>query len=174
MVLLLGCISIVVTALIILTKLSGQKKAKSTIRMKTLFGIAGVITIVAIGLLGNIVWSLTHEKPPQFFPFNDPEATYTVVQRGENYLLKYESTGDMNAHQVCSREGGKTECRIEVDRDIETMIGKSDIPLEPLLGKSVQVDGNFAYSDEQCVAGKCHTIGNWAVLDVHSIEKIED
>ncbi|GEM_PF-2605129 len=131
---------------------------------------ASIASFIAIGMVTYLAWSLTHEQPPQLFPFNDPDATYTITKHGENYMLKYESTGDMNTRQVCDLISGKTECRTEVDREIEAMIGKSDVPLEPLLGARVKVDGNFVYADQQCIAGQCHHIGGWATLDILSID----
>lgn len=167
----LGGTGLTTCGLMKLTKLLGNTIAL-TIQVKTLLIVVSIVSLIALGLLSTVAWSLTHEQPPQFFPFDDPEATYTITKHGDNYMLKYSSTGDMNAHQVCDRKEGKTECRTEIDRDIETMIGNSDVPLEPLLGQPVRVNGEFTYSNKQCVADECHDIGGWAVLNIESIEAV--
>lgn len=125
-----------------------------TTRTKTLFILVSITSFIALSFLGKMIWFPNHEKPPQFFSFDDPDATYTVTRHGDHYMLKYKSTGDI------------------VDNEIETMIGRSKVELEPLLGKPVAIDGDFVYSDEQCVANKCHHIGSWAVLNIDKIEKI--
>lgn len=159
-------------ALVLLTKQLVTKKSKQTKSTKALLISTGITSFIALAFFLNISWSLFNEKPPQFFPFNDPEATYTITKHGDNFMLKYESDGDMNSHQICDRINGKTECRIEIDREIEVMIGTSKDKLEPLVGKQVHVEGDFVYSDQQCIADQCHHIGGWAVLNIEKIEEI--
>lgn len=165
-------IVLLIYALIILTKQLGTKKTDQTKNTKVLLIFTSIISFIALAFFINIAWSLFNEKPPQFFPFNDPDATYTITKHGNNFMLKYESTGDLNSHQVCDLENGKTKCRTEINRNIEVMIGKSEDELEPLLGKQVTVNGDFVYSDQQCIAEQCHHIGGWAVLNIERIEEI--
>lgn len=167
-------IGLVLYGLVLITKRIISKNYLIGIKRKQKYFLLliSIISFIAIGFIGNIILSLFYEKPPQFIPFDDPDATYTITKRGENYMLKYESTGDMNSHQVCDRINGKTQCRVEVDREIEAMIGNSEIPLDELVGKPLKVTGEFVYSDQQCIAGECHYIGGWAVLNIESIEEI--
>ena len=172
LILLMSTIALIINGLMMITKQLGSKKSSVKKKTKYLLIFVGIINFLLFGLFVNIIWSLTHEKPPQFFPFNDPEATYTITKHGDNFMLKYESTGDMNSHQVCDRKNGKTNCHTEINRNIEVMIGKSEDELEPLLGKQVTVNGDFVYSDQQCIAEQCHHIGGWAVLNIEKIEEI--
>lgn len=165
-------IVLLIYALILLTKQLVTKKSKQTKSTKALLIFTGITSFIALAFFVNIAWSLFNEKPPQFFPFNDPEATYTITKHGDNFMLKYESDGDMNSHQICDQKNGKTECRIEIHREVEVMIGTSKDKLETLVGKRVNVEGDFVYSDEQCIADQCHHIGGWAVLNIEKIEEI--
>lgn len=129
-----------------------------------------MLSIVSITFVGYFFWNLRNDNPPDFFPFDDPDATYTVTKHGDNYMILYESTSNRNIHRVCDIENGERECRDEVNRWVEVIIGKSHTELEPLVGKSVQVNGDFVTSTKQCIASKCHDIGRWAVLNIHSID----
>lgn len=174
MILVLSGMGVIASALMKLTKQFGAKKTTLTKEMKTHFMAAGVISCILLGFMTYTICALVDEKPPKFFPFDDPQATYRVTKHGDNYMLRYQSTGDMNTRDVCDTHNGKTSCSTEVANDLETMIGNSDIELEPLLGKPVVVDGEFVYDDEQCIAGMCHHIGGWAVLNLTNISVITE
>lgn len=143
------------------------------ISQKIYHGLMITISIFMICFIGYIGWSLSHEQPPNFFPFDDPEATYAITKRNDKYSLVYDSKGDKNSVYICDQMSGTTNCRTEVNRNIEVMIGTSSRELESLIGKPVVVTGDFVYSNQQCIAEKCIEIGNWAVLDIYSIETIE-
>lgn len=132
------------------------------------------ISVVAILFTCYVGWSLTHEQPPDFFPFDDQEATYTITKRNGTYSLIYDSKGDKNSVYVCDQTSGSTNCRTEVNRHIEVMIGNSPIELESLVDESVRITGDFGYSNKQCIAEKCIETGNWAVLNIHTIEEIKE
>lgn len=93
-----------------------------------------------------------------FFPFDDKLASYTVIRENERYLLKYETTSDRNK---------------DFPRNIDILMGKSEVDLQSFIGKKVIIDGEFAYSRKQCITGKCIDIGNFPVLDIKSINQAD-
>lgn len=123
----------------------------------------------------TLAYSVFTEKPPQFFPFNDKQAVYTIEKNvfGEDlYNIHYVTTSDANKHYVCEQESGKKErCFWEYDRDIQTMITESPVELEQFVNKEVLVTGKFIYSNEQCIMKVCRKLSNhWAGLRIESIQ----
>ncbi len=138
-----------------------------------------VLIMIFNAVFTFIVMTLAHavftEKPPQFFPFNDKQAVYTIEKNvfGEDlYNIHYVTTSDANKHYVCEQESGEEErCFWENNRDIQTMIAESPVELEQFVNKEVLVTGEFIYSKEQCVKRVCKKLLNhWAGLRIKSIQ----
>ncbi len=172
LVLALGAVIHVLLQVIKILDTNSTLFSKGKIQQKLYYGLVMVIAVATVAFMSYFAWSLMTDQPPDFFPFDDPEATYTVTKRNDRYMLLYDSKGDRNTTYVCDQMSGTTSCRTEVNRNIEVMIGNSDTELEPLVGKSVKITGDFVSSNKQCIAGKCQDIGNWAVLDIHSIIEV--
>ncbi len=148
--------------------LKGKKEKRPATNILQMLAI--IMSTMSILVTAAIAYSLLNEQPPKFFPFDDPQAQYTVTKRGKNYFVRYQSVGDMNTKTFCGQHRGRVVCRNRVDDDIEVMVGKSPVDLAPLVGKSVQLEGIFRYSDKQCILDSCHDIGRWAVLHIRNLQ----
>jgi len=128
-------------------------------------------TILLVYVIALTIVSTYNPTPPNFFPFNDNQATYTIIIRDGLYKLSYKSTSERNKFITCDSNDGKKRCQTEINNDVETMIGNCNQDLSIFIGKPVIVTGKFAYNSNQCVQNKCKYLGsNWAVVDINSIQ----
>lgn len=120
------------------------------------------------------IYNLFHESPPDLFPFDDPEATYSINKIDDIYYLSYKATSDRNKHYICEwPENGEKRCSWETNKDISGVtIGKSPVDLELFLNNDLRLDGSFAYSDKQCIVNICKDFQRRLVVDINSIEAI--
>ncbi len=126
-----------------------------------------LLSLSVIGFVGYGAWELTHDKPPRFFPLDDTQATYTIIERSGRYYVLFESKSDKNVFLECtSNAKGEKHCVIEV------IVGKSDTALEPFVGKKVRISGDFVRAHQQCIARVCQDIGSWVGLDIYEIEEL--
>lgn len=124
---------------------------------KLLFSVILLFNIFLIGTTSYIAYDILTEKPPQFFPFNDPKSSYEIIRDHDGYYqLKYFNPTDSNKHWVCTREEGRREeCEWEKWSEFTLYIGSSPVDLSEFVDKEVIVNGDFDYSKKQCIIDKC-------------------
>lgn len=141
-------------------------------KQKKLFKAIGiVIGIIVISIIGFIIYMrfFFEDSVPHFFPFDDPDATYTV-QKEEFYSLRYNSTSDRNKSIDCGTDNGIRTCKEVITKDYTIIIGNSPVDLDPFIGKQLIVTGNFDSTKEQCIKGECKSLSSsWAVANIESI-----
>jgi len=174
-IIILQVIFIPATILVIVDTIKAVRKdstvlKKTTLRLKAAYISIYMASIFSLILACYFGWQMTQHKPPQFFPFDDPEATYTVRDRDNEYSLLYDSAGTLNTFSACFTENGVLICKDELQNNVEITIGNSDQELAPFVNKNVKVKGEFVYSNKQCVAGTCVDIGSRAVINIDEIE----
>ncbi|NTU74302.1 hypothetical protein HGB07_09280 [Candidatus Roizmanbacteria bacterium] len=131
-----------------------------------------VLAFIVFVFSGLILWNILHEKPPQFFPFDDKEASYTILKEHGRYLVEYITTSDRNRSYVCSYSpSGKKTCGYEDDKNVTVIIVSSKIDLAPFVNKKVILTGEFVNAVKQCIAGTCSNIGNWVGVKITSIRE---
>jgi len=96
---------------------------------------------------------ITYYPPPVLFPFDDPLATYTVNKMDDTYYMSYRSNLNSGISGIA--------------------IGQSPVNLEPLLRKRVKADGEFAFSNKQCITNYCKNIERSLVVNIKSIEEVD-
>jgi hypothetical protein len=138
--------------------------------LKTTLGISIIFICITIWLL----YSLVNEGVPQFFPLDDPNATYTVETYYDKYMIHYhtDQQTEKNSYQNCQYIAGKQVCTKEYTYDFMVMVGNSPIELTNLRQKRVQIQGKFVAADQQCIVNKCVDM-NMAALDIKSIKEIQ-
>lgn len=96
---------------------------------------------------------MNYSSAPSLFPFDDPNAKYTVNRLEDLYYVSYRSgSGDGISGVV---------------------VGNSAVNLESLLHKSIKIDGEFVYADKQCILNYCKNIERVLVVNIKSAEAIE-
>lgn len=152
------------------------RKGKGLLSKKQLLPSVGYSFILleslfSIAIAGIIVAALFNDRPPQFFPFDDQEAAYTVEKKDNWFYVVYDSPSNKNSSYSCSVGKDQKElCHTDILHHFEAVVGKSLVDLEPLLDKSVKLDGEFVNGKQQCIVNKCIDIGNYAVLNISSIQ----
>jgi hypothetical protein len=140
---------------------------------KVLITVLLIILIPLIAFIAWFVWAVYTEKPPVFFPLNNPKGVYKVTKAcpsaqgweertmttGDLYCIEYKGT------DVLFQEEGEDFFRITV--------GRSDVDLEKYLGMEVRdIEGKFVYRGEQCILEKCTPQnGPRVVLDIYKLNK---
>ena len=132
-----------------------------------------LICLIIILFITLIIYNLFTDKPPQFFPFDDEQALYTITKIDGIYYINYKTTSERNKSYICEwEEGGGKRCGWELNQNIEGItIGKSPVELELFLNKNLRLRGNFVYDNKQCILERCEEIGNRAVLNIDLIEE---
>lgn len=134
-----------------------------------------LISIVLLLPIALIVLNLFDERAPRLFPFDDPEATYTIVKGYSGfYYINYKTISDRNKTFVCEwKDTGEKSCGWELNQEISgVFIGESPVDLEQFIGKNVTLSGEYEYTKEQCIVGKCRQSNHSAVaLNIYSIKE---
>ena len=141
--------------------------------IKVLFSISTIIFVFILWLLSEIFF----EKPPAFFPLNDPKAEYQITKNcpnGQGWVEQIENPG----YAYCLEYKGNKVMPLEGEQNINffrVTIGKSNINLDPYLGKKVKnIEGKFVSSPKQCIQEKCIDIGgSWIVLNIDNLKIAE-
>jgi len=121
--------------------------------------VAWVITCVVVWA----TWDMLSDKPPQFFSFNDPNGTYTIIYEMDRYFLDYVTTTG-NTYAYCNANSGVTTCKMTV------FIASSPVDLKQFLNKQVKLKGEFITAHKQCIENSCKDYGsNFAGLRIDSI-----
>lgn len=145
-------------------------------KQKLLLILTIVITFV-VGFFILIVYLMTTDKPPMFFPLNDSQGKYTILKsQAGNVPCNYKEEKAQNYYggplrYIVRYEGkhvfsgiGPTDC-------FEILVGRSEQELESFMGKQVRIKGDFDSSSQQCIQNKCENIfGPYVVLDIDSIK----
>lgn len=130
--------------------------------------------LVCIGVF--FLYNLFHDSPPNLFPFNDPDATYSISVAPDStlYVLRYTTTSDRNRSYNCSwNKNGNKDCRWEANNNISGVaIGKSPINLKKFVNKNVKINGEFAYATQQCIVTTCQKFPQRLVVNITAIETI--
>ncbi len=138
-----------------------------------LFSIYQIVCLLISCYIAIVAYNIFFEKPPQLFPINSAQATYTIaildhqdtLKKQKLYYLTYD-TISKGKDQPCRnmyKNNGETHCYHEV------MIGKSKRDLRPFLNREIIIDGNFVYGNKQCIARKCTDIGSYIVFNIDEI-----
>lgn len=109
-------------------------------------GISLIIILCSFFLI-RAISSASKKIPAEPPPLNDLTAEYTIQKKAHNFMISYNN-------------GREKVCCI--------MIGYSPFQLEEYVGKKVLIrgdylrysNGQFVFSNTQCIAGKCHQIYN--------------
>lgn len=137
-----------------------------------------VPSVILLILFIGLQIAIYTDKPPTFFPVQNPEGSYTVLKshvgnlsckdivtnaqaytqaENELFVIKYKGPG------VFQGAFDKTDC-------IYVYIGKSPLKLDQYVGREVNVNGEFRTSDKQCIEKSCSRIGTrFVVFNIKSI-----
>ena len=127
-----------------------------------LTGFRGLL-IAQLTLLGLFVAFLvfafryfSNTDIPQFFPFNEQNGLYTVTKSSPDSPFEIRYTGP----GAC--------CLVDSAGYVTITVGATTYDLQPLIGKAIYIlKGAFVHSDQQCVAGKCRSLGGpYAVVNI--------
>lgn len=142
-----------------MTKGDAQEVANLQKLSLTILSLVGGTTILLI-----IFFSLSTIKenifvPKAFFPLDDPMAAYTLVKTDDLYWVVYDTP-------IASDSTKLSHAAI--------LVGKSQVDLDPYLGKIVRLKGHFNpfFQTQQCILGNCHTFAGKqqaVVIDIESI-----
>ena len=130
------------------------------------------LILVLLLFSGWVVYTAFSDKPPRFFPLNNPEAEYKVTKmcpqgqgwdeniqpKGDGYCIEYKGSDVFG-------DGRNTNF-------FRITVGNSKIDLEPLNGKNIKnIRGKYTDSSKQCIQEKCtYLVGPFIVLDIDSLE----
>ncbi len=138
----------------------------------SLFSLIGIIVIAILGFI-IYLYFFTSDSVPNFFPFDDKDATYTIVKNEEYFFVHYKSSSDRNKFIDCTKRNGKPVCKELVRNDETIMVGSSVADLSKYIGKNIIITGNFDSARKQCMKDKCIDFaGPWAVVNIASIEEL--
>lgn len=113
-----------------------------------------LVTVLALFLFYKI--SFNEGPPNPFFTFNEPDAFYSIKNTNDLYWVVYKNPSRDN----------------EYARGSEILVGKSEVELEPYLGKDLIINGSFrdSYGKAQCIINKCKDFTyNSLVIDIQNI-----
>lgn len=132
-----------------------------------------LVCLMIIFFVSLIIYTTFTDKPPNFFPFDDPDAIYTISKQNGIYYINYKTTSEGNKSYVCEWvQGGEKKCNWELNQNIGGIaIGKSPVELKLFLNKNLKLSGDFIYDNKQCIVNRCQDIGKRAVLNIDSIEE---
>jgi len=153
---------------------SNKKTLKHTLFDQIILKITLSICLILICITVWGLSSLTEDRVPQFFPLDDPNATYVVETNNDKYMIHYHTDQQTtkNLYKNCQFISGKQVCTKEYTYDFMVMVGNSPFELDKFLQKKVQIEGKFVYADQQCIASKCVDM-KMAGLDIKSIKEIQ-
>lgn len=139
------------------------------------FGMA--VIVVALCVIGWFVWAILTDKPPTFFPLNDKNATYAITKNCPGGQGWVEASGKYGDAYCLEYRGDHVFMKETHDNSeyFSITIGRSNIDLEPLVGRTVKnIDGEYASASKQCVLDVCTDIGGpYVVVNINSLEMTE-
>lgn len=134
-------------------------------------------TILIVFAIGWFIWAIVNDKPPQFFPLNNPKGKYFVTKncppQGNHDNPRPEDPGELycviyrGKNVFMNEDNGKTEA-------FTVMVAKSRIDLNTFENKYIKnIKGEFVNSSQQCIKDKCVDLGGpWVVLNIDNLEAV--
>ena len=152
---------------------SNKKGPKHTLLDQIILKVTLGLSLIFVCITAWAIYSLANEGVPQFFPLDDPNATYTVETYYDKYMIHYhtDQQTEKNSYQTCQFIESKRVCTKEYTYDVMVMVGRSPVELQNLDQKHVQIDGKFVFANQQCIADKCVDM-KMGALDIKSIKEI--
>ncbi len=134
--------------------------------------ILGTLFLFLALFVAWFIWGIFNDELPQFFPFDDLQATYTVSKKDNLFWVTYDSLSSKNKQFVCE---WKKKCHTEINNHIEVLVGETNYDLNQYLNNKVSITrGGFKNGfTKQCVAKKCvDARGPYTGLNIEQMEKI--
>lgn len=137
--------------------------------------LIGIGAILVLGI-SYIAYEFATDKPPQFFPLNNPDGDYMVTKgcpngQGWNRL----SAGGVDNYCIEYQGTGVFGYKNDVEAFYRITVGKSQVGLEQYVGRKVKnISGEFSPTSQQCIQTKCTEIGGpFVALDINTLESAE-
>ncbi len=124
-----------------------------------------IICTVLIFLTVFIWYNFIRDNTPQFFPFNETRGEYTIAKETGTNIFEVKYIGP---NSFTSTENS--------DLSVTVIVGKSNVELEPYLGKKVMITkGEFQSGfTKQCIINTCIGIGGpYAAVIINEIHEVE-
>lgn len=121
-----------------------------------------LISFIAIVIFAFwFIWDgFIKDKTPHFFPINNKDGQYTIIEIEDGILeAKYSGQGIFNNAYT-----------------ITTMIGKTDYELKKYVNKPIIITkGRFVGGyKQQCIANSCRDIGGpYAVINIEELTEVQ-
>ena len=115
--------------------------------------------------IGYCVYSFLTYHEPEFFPFNDEQASYSIIQSPSPYNFVEDATpaavlaGLPNKFYLVRYKGAHIFSLKNVTT-LAMLVGKSSIDLAPYVGKQVVLKGSFVRAESQCIQEICVRFNN--------------
>lgn len=137
-----------------------------------------VLLLGVISLIGMFIYGIVTDRPPEFFPLDDIYARYKITKNCPNGQGWEPQTQFYIGHAYCVEYKGDKVLMKEDFQNTQSFtitVGKSNVDLEPFLGKMVEnIRGEYDSSSQQCIQGSCVDIGGpFVVLNIDSLEIVE-
>jgi hypothetical protein len=142
--------------------------------------LSSVLLALLLGIFlffGWFVWAVFTDEPPQFFPLNNSQASYTIVKSSKvvQGWSEKEQTGYSNLPEpryYVEYRGDGVFADDFNNNFFRVTVGKSKVDLEPFISKNVLItQGKFVSSSKQCIVNQCIDIyGPYVVLNIDKLE----
>ncbi len=150
-----------------------MEKVVTILKRKWLIILLAILLLI-FTLLGYIIFQTVNEKPPDFFSFDNKFATYTIKKEDANYFVVFNAKPGSNKHYTCTWVESKANCQWENNDNVEILVANSNNSLDPFIGKSLKIRGDFVNATKQCIAGKCGQVfGPFVGVNISIIEVLK-